>query len=118
MNDRTNHIFLFTSSLFALLIWHNLNSTNGNHERELADYDEYMQKKISKIVENREILKSKSEIINRAPSSIDSCEGCCEDHDGVTCKGGTSLCTDGTPLSDQCIKSSCNACPVLKNSAL
>lgn len=38
------------------------------------------------------------------------CTGCCSYHGGVCCNGGTTMCCDGTSLSQTCVSKGCNQC--------
>lgn len=42
-----------------------------------------------------------------------NCQGCCSSHGGVICYEETTMCADGTPLSDVCLNNGCIAlgCP-------
>ena len=117
MKDRINQLFIVSSILFTGLIWYSLNSPVYYTSQDDHQVQEYMRKKISKILEKEEKIKGKKAdfIGQRELASKDgNCLGCCHKKGGVLCQAGTTRCSDGSPLSRKCKMKGCSACPTFK----
>ena len=124
MNDRVKQIFLVSFTLFALLMWKNISGPGFYSSQENLEYQEFMGKKVSRILEKDKQQDSKikkkflyntnTHPLRNLASKAGKCLGCCRDFGGVRCIHGKTYCKNGNKLSEFCIQKGCNACPVLK----
>ena len=122
MKDKVKQIFLVTFTLFGILMWQNINGPNFYSSQESKEYQEYMGKKVSRILnkanEANNKLQSKTHQkpfrLRGLASQRGDCLGCCRDSGGVLCLHGRTYCKNGKELSEFCSQKGCNACPVLK----
>lgn len=105
-------------------MWHNLTGPNFYSSQASKEYQEYMGKKVSRILSksnkidkkvkvNAKVLEKRFTIRNLASKRSD-CLGCCRDSGGVLCLHGKTYCKNGKKVSEFCSQKGCNACPVLK----
>jgi hypothetical protein len=122
MKDKVKQIFLVTFVLFSVLMWQNLSGPTFYSSQENDEYQEYMGKKISRILDKNQgmSLKDKQKLLKNAlpmrslAAKRGDCLGCCRDFGGVRCIHGKTYCKNGNKLSEFCTQKGCNACPVLE----
>jgi hypothetical protein len=103
MKDKVKQIFLVTFVLFAVLMWQNLSGPTFYSSQESDEFQEYMGKKVSRILsKNQGMSKKKKQLLLRNALPMR----------GLATKRGD--CKNGSKLSGFCTQKGCNACPVLK----